>query len=362
MTTVGDVVSLVESLAPPLAAFEWDRVGLQVGDRSAPCGTVLVCLDCTQGAVARARELGSGLIVSHHPVIWEPLRAIGSGVVADLVRNEVALYAAHTNWDCARGGINDELASRLGLSGVRAFGPGRALAVHKLVVFVPVEAGSALIDALSSAGAGVIGAYSRCAFFHQGTGTFLGGAGSNPVVGKAGEVEEVAELRVEMVVPFGSEETVEEALRRVHPYEEPAFDWVPLRPSVAAALGRVGSLPQGVSAPVLGRSVAERLSTRVEVWDGGRPIERVAVIGGAGSGEWQSALGAGAHALVTGEVKQSDAVAGSAAGLTMVSAGHYATEQPGMEALARALVGAGVACELFVPEPGSWGRPSSHWP
>jgi putative NIF3 family GTP cyclohydrolase 1 type 2 len=160
-----------------------------------------------------------------------------------------------------------------------------------------------------------------------------------------------------MVVPFGLEGAVEEALRRAHPYEEPAFDWIPLRPTVGAALGRVGSLSREIHANELGDMVAERLATRVETWSGGKPIKRVAVIGGAGSGEWRAALAAGAQALVTGEVKQSDAVAGSGAGLTMVSAGHYATEQPGMEAMAQALAKCGVACELFVPEPGKWGRP-----
>jgi dinuclear metal center YbgI/SA1388 family protein len=318
-------------------------------------------LDCTKGAVARARELGSGLIVAHHPLIWDPLTSVRPGVVWELAQSGTALYAAHTSWDCAPGGINDTLAGRLGLTDVRPFGPGAPQRGHKLVVFAPHDAATGLIDALSEAGAGVIGAYSRCAFFHAGTGTFIGGESSRPAVGEAGRVEEVEELRIEMVVPSGREEAVESALRSAHPYEEPAFDWIPLRPSVRSALGRIGRLADPSDAAGLGALVAERLETRAEVWEGAAAIVRVAVVGGAGGGEWRSALEAGAHALVTGEVKQSDAVAASSAGLTVVSAGHFATEQPGMEALARALAQAGIPSELFVPAPGAWGRPLARW-
>jgi hypothetical protein len=99
---------------------------------------------------------------------------------------------------------------------------------RKLVVFVPREALDAVRNALFAAGAGRIGNYERCSWYTEGTGTFLGGEGSEPNVGQAGREERVAELRLETVYPVDREAEVIEALRRAHPYEEPAFDLYPL--------------------------------------------------------------------------------------------------------------------------------------
>ena len=95
---------------------------------------------------------------------------------------------------------------------------------RKLVVFVPREALDAVRDALFAAGAGRIGNYEHCSWYTEGTGTFLGGEGSSPSVGQAGREERVAELRLETVFPAESQADVVAALRRAHPYEEPAFD------------------------------------------------------------------------------------------------------------------------------------------
>ena len=99
---------------------------------------------------------------------------------------------------------------------------------RKLVVFVPREALDDLRAALFEAGAGRIGNYERCSWYVAGTGTFLGGVGSDPSVGEAGREERVAELRLETVYPEERHDEVIAALRRAHPYEEPAFDVYPL--------------------------------------------------------------------------------------------------------------------------------------
>jgi hypothetical protein len=95
---------------------------------------------------------------------------------------------------------------------------------RKLVVFVPREALDPVRDALFAAGAGRIGEYTRCSWYTAGTGTFFGGEGTDPAVGGAGREERVAELRLETVYPVERERDVVAALRRAHPYEEPAFD------------------------------------------------------------------------------------------------------------------------------------------
>jgi hypothetical protein len=99
---------------------------------------------------------------------------------------------------------------------------------RKLVVFVPPEALDRVREALFAAGAGRTGAYERCSWYTEGTGTFLGGAGTNPALGAAGREERVAELRLETVYPEERHDEVVAALRSAHPYEEPAFDVYPL--------------------------------------------------------------------------------------------------------------------------------------
>jgi hypothetical protein len=100
--------------------------------------------------------------------------------------------------------------------------------LRKLVVFVPADALEAVRDAVFAAGAGRIGAYERCSWYTEGTGTFLAGEGADPAVGQAGREERVPELRLETVFPGERYEEVVAALRRAHPYEEPAFDVYPL--------------------------------------------------------------------------------------------------------------------------------------
>jgi hypothetical protein len=95
---------------------------------------------------------------------------------------------------------------------------------RKLVVFVPASAVDAVRDALFSAGAGRIGSYERCSWYTEGTGTFLGGEGTRPAVGKAGQEERVPELRLETIYPDEAHDSVLAALRSAHPYEEPAYD------------------------------------------------------------------------------------------------------------------------------------------
>jgi len=359
---VRDVLAEVEKLAPPHYAFGFDHVGLQVGDPDAEVSRIAVSLDSGLGAIEFANSIGADLLVSHHPVIWEPLAGIraddwGQRRVFELVRYGISLIAAHTNWDCAPGGINDVLAERLNLQDVSAFGSGEKESHWKLVVFAPRDSQDFVIDALAEAGAGVIGAYDRCAFVNEGTGTFFGGEGSNPVVGAPGVIEEVGEVRIEMLVRDHCRDRVDLALKEVHLYEEPAFDWVRLADGIAHRAGRIGNL-DGIED--FQTFVDEQLGSRSEMWVGhDRPVRRVAVVGGAAASEWRHALAAGADAFITGEVPQHVALEASESGLTILACGHYATEHPGMERMAELLEErCGVPVEVFVPLAGSNGRPS----
>lgn len=365
MATVQSVLDALEEIAPKRFAFEFDRIGLQVGDPSAQVQTAVVSLDRSLGAIAYGRSLGAQLLVSHHPLIWEPFRTLderrhAERSAAELVRAGISFIAAHTNWDSAKGGINDMLAQRLGLSEVRAFGSAAAVPMLKLVSFVPEEAVDRVIDAASAAGAGQIGDYERCAFVTEGRGTFIGGEGTHPTIGTAGQHEVVAEVRVEMLLPEGRSRQVVRAVKSAHPYEEPAYDLIRLDNHYEQPAGRLGKLRDRITYRELIGLIDEKLETRSMCW--GEPdsfVRTIAVVGGAADGEWMAARNEGADVLITGEVKQNIAVEASESGLKIVAAGHYATEQPGCAALRDRLAAAipVIDWELYEPPVGLGGRP-----
>lgn len=300
------------------------------------------------------------MIVAHHPVVWEPLARLDSSYSArravELSRSGIAFAAAHTNWDCARGGVNDALAARLGLRDVRPVGSGAEPKCLKLAVTVPSASTQAVLDAVSAAGAGQIGAYRRCAFWTSGTGTFQPQQGANPTIGSVGSIETVAEDRLEAVLPFGRRTQVEHALLAAHPYEAPAYEFYEVSVH-ATSLARVGELDRPMSGQDLAAHVAERLGGPIYAY-AGQEARSVVVVGGAGASEWALAKEARA-AMVTGEVPHHIGLEAADSGTTIVAGGHYATEQPGVEALGAALAERtrGVEFTVFEPTAGQGGRP-----
>jgi dinuclear metal center YbgI/SA1388 family protein len=342
--TVAEVISSLERLAPPSWAEAGDRVGLQLGRSAQEVTSVLVAMDVTRGALTEARRLGAEMIVAHHPVIWAPLAEIRTdtprgGLIAGLLRAEIAVYVAHTNLDCApRVGPASLLADRLELLDCCPLIPAVGRAQMKLVTFLPAENVPAVRQALAEAGAGVIGAYRECSFQVAGEGHFRAPAEAQPAVGEPGEANLAPEARLEMVLPAGAEDAVVQALRRTHPYEEPAFDLYPLAavPS-EAGWGRIGRLGEALPAADLARRVGKTLGVvQVTVAGEGR-LETVAVLPGSGRAGVEPALAGGAQALVTGELGYHDTAEATAAGLVVIAAGHAESESLLLPALAEAL-------------------------
>lgn len=364
---VRDVIAAVDRLAPFALAEPWDHVGLQVGApgdelsptpgasgarpaAGAPAGTapvVLVTLEVDDAALDEAARLGCRLIVAHHPLIFDPLERLSDDSLAGRLalraaREGVAVIAAHTNLDKARGGIADVVATMLGLESAVPLAPAAADSL-KLVGFVPADDADLVRKALFAAGAGVIGEYEHCSWSVAGQGTFFGREGADPVAGRAGRDETVDELRLEVVFPRGLRRRVTGAYVAAHPYEEPAFDVVPLENEVATlGLGRLGALP---GAKPLGEFAAEvaavlRLSSVRYAGDAERPVGRVAVLPGSGAEAIARGVAQVADVLVTGDVKYHEARAAQAQGLALVDAPHGATEQEGVLRWAEKLAGA----------------------
>lgn len=332
---------MLHGLYPPELAEEWDNVGLQVGDPVTPVERLMVALDPTRSAVTAASTQGAQLLVTHHPLLFKPLRRLTPDdpvgrVIWQAVRSGVAIAAAHTNLDVAADGLNCWLAERLALSGAE---PLQSTASHlvKLVVFVPVDYAEAVGDALFAGGAGQLGGYDQCSFRTPGIGTFRPGSGTTPFIGEAGRREQVEEVRLETIVPQRRLGKVVEKMLKAHPYEEVAYDLIPLANQWNdIGLGRVGRLAEPVSLAVLADRVKLTLNCQGVRLVGSpeKSIAKVAVCGGSGAGLIQEAKRRGADVLITGDVKYHEARLAEDLDLAMLDAGHFATERLAVNELA----------------------------
>jgi len=345
MLPLATLLDHLDRFAPRSLAAEWDNVGLLLGDRTGSVERVMTCLTLTPESVAEAVADKAQLVVTHHPILFRAVKSLTADtpqgkMLLALARAGVAVHSPHTAFDNTRGGINDILAGRLGLAEVKPLRPAAGPGQCKLVVFVPEADLAKVSDAIFAAGAGQIGEYRECSFRLAGTGTFYGSDASNPAVGQKGRREEVAEVRLEAVVPEAKVEGVVAALRKAHSYEEPAFDVYALRPGLAGAgEGRIGRLPKPTTLDDLARQVRQELRCGPVqvVGDVAKPVERVAVACGAAGEFLPDAVRARADGFLTGELRFHDFLAAQAAGLALVLPGHYATERIGVEALAERL-------------------------
>lgn len=247
MPTVADVVAFLDRFAPPRLAADWDNTGLLLGNTNAQADRILTCLTVTPDVVAEAVTDGAQMIVTHHPILFRGAKKLSSlttegRLLGPLLAGGIAVYSPHTAFDNCPGGINDTLATRFGLTGVKPLRSKDGVRQCKLAVFVPETDLAKVSDAIFAGGGGVIGAYEQCSFRTPGTGTFFGTVGSNPTVGQAGRREEAPELRLEVLVPEGRIDAAVRAMRAAHSYEEPAFDVYPLKPNPDGGEGRFGTL------------------------------------------------------------------------------------------------------------------------
>jgi len=343
LASVGDIAEAVERFAPLSLAEEWDNCGLQAGSPAAEVGRILVALTPLPEVFDEAEEKGADFLLFHHPLIFRPIKTVNTAsypgdLLARAIRNDLAVYAAHTSYDAAPAGVSAALAQTLGLIGpLRIVAPRGAL--RKLVVFVPEDDVDTVAQALAAAGAGVIGDYTECTFRARGTGTFRGGDESNPYLGERGRLEMVDEVRVETVVPAHAVGHAVEAATAAHPYEEVAMDIYPVEGfQEGCGYGRLGAMQEPLTSEGLREHVSGSLGFPARlVADSGRQIQRVAVLGGSGGSFLPEVASSGAHAYVTGDVDYHDALLAESLGLTVIDAGHAATELPSLGPLAMRL-------------------------
>ena len=344
MPTLADFVNHLDAFAPPHTAAEWDNVGLLVGDPIDSVERVMTCLTLTDDVAEEAIAERVQFIVSHHPMPFRAIKKLTANsaegrVLLPLLRAGVAVYSPHTAFDNCPGGINDGLCSRLGLTNVTSLRTKPVGGTFKLTVFVPESDLAKVSGAVFAAGAGRIGIndrYKECSFRIPGTGTFFASEEGNPTVGQKGRREEVAEYRLETVVPESKLANVVAAMRRAHSYEEPAFDLYPVSVIPPWGEGRIGELAKPLPLTELAaRAKRELNASDIQlVGESNKPIRRVAIACGAAGEFLNDAIKVGADCFLTGEMRFHDALAARAAGIAVVLPGHYATERPGIEDLA----------------------------
>lgn len=333
MATVQSICQLIEQVAPPALQEGYDNAGLQVGCPHMEVRGVLLCIDVTEAVVAEAVAKGCNLIVSHHPLLFGGLKRLTGQsevqrCVMEAVKHDIAIYSAHTNLDNVLPGVNGKIAAKIGLRHVRILQP-KADALLKLATYVPVAQADGVRQALFEAGAGCIGRYDACSYNVDGVGTFRPGEGTHPFAGTPGTLHREAETRVEVILPRHLMPQAVVALQAAHPYEEPAFDLIPLANDWAqAGAGIVGELPEAEAetAFLLRLKDLFHVSAIRHTKLLGKPVRRVAVCGGAGSSFLRDALRAGADVFVSADFKYHDFFAAEGR-ILVADIGHYESEQ-----------------------------------
>ncbi|MDR1055791.1 MAG: Nif3-like dinuclear metal center hexameric protein [Prevotellaceae bacterium] len=335
--TVKEIVIEIEKLAPTAYQESYDNTGLTVGESNQQVSAILLCFDVTEDIVDEAVERGANLIISHHPAIFNGLKRFNNKtsterIIIKSIKNNIALYAAHTNLDSVFGGISSHLSDKLGLINQQILVPKQNELV-KLVTFVPVTHADTVRKALFDAQAGYIGNYDCCSYNIEGDGTFRANECAHPFIGKMGEIHTEPEIRIETIVKRYLLNTAVSALLQVHPYEEVAYDVYPVEnvlPNVG--LGIVGNLPKPMYVMDFLQIVKNTFRVNCLRYNKliNKTISRVAVCGGAGASFINNAILAKADIFITGDCKYHQFIDASD-DIVLVDIGHYESEYSAME-------------------------------
>jgi dinuclear metal center YbgI/SA1388 family protein len=330
---LAEICSYLDSAIPLSFQESYDNSGLQAGSAEMEILSALIAIDVTDEVLDEALNRGCNLIVSHHPVIFKPVKKItGSTLTGRIltrsIKNDIAIYSAHTNLDVLSNGVSRKMAEKLELHDINVLEPLKNRLL-KLVTFIPEAHAGRVSDALFEAGVGVIGNYDRCGFSAAGTGSFRAGEKTHPFAGEPGSMHFEQEVRFETILFSYLKDKVIRALLSAHPYEEVAYDLYPLEnENTEEGLGCTGRLPEQMSE-------ADFLKHLSAVFDSGgirysrpagKPVSKIALCGGSGSSLLGRAVSSGADAFVTADIKyHSFFDAGNR--IMLVDIGHYESEK-----------------------------------
>jgi len=330
---IDEIVKCLDSFAPLSLQEHYDNSGLILGDRNAECTAALLCIDVTEEVIAEAVSLGANLVVAHHPIIFGGLKRITGKnyverTVIKAIKNDVAIYACHTNLDVMPEGVSKRMCDKLGLTNCMPLDPVQNL-LKKLVCFVPTDHANAVRNAIFEAGAGSIGNYDCCSYNIEGQGTFRANEAAKPFVGEIGQIHHEKEIRIETIFPSFLENAVIKNMLKAHPYEEVAYDIYSVsNKQNIIGLGMIGSLAEPMDEIDFLNTVKETFHAGCLRYTPllGKKVKKVALCGGSGSSLLSKAIGAGADVFITADFKYHQFFDAENR-LVIADIGHYESEQ-----------------------------------
>ena len=334
---IKEITQFLEGITSLNYQESYDNSGLIVGDENKEITSVLICLDSVEKVIDEAIENGCNLVIAHHPIIFSGLKKLNGKnhierTIIKAIKNDIAIYAIHTNLDNIKGGVSSKIADRLGLKNQKILAPKRDL-LRKLEVFVPKENAEKVQDALFSAGAGSIGDYKNCSFQSEGVGTFLPSKDANPVVGEKGKQERVEEVKIEVIFPKNMEKRLISEMKKAHPYQEVSHQ-IYILDNVFQEVGSgiVGELETEIDSKMFLETLKKTMKTvcirHTKLVK--NIIKKVAVCGGSGSFLLNNAKGVGADIFITADFKYHEFF-NAENDIIIADIGHYESEQFTME-------------------------------
>ena len=330
---VKEVTDILEELAPLAYAEDFDNVGLLIGDWKTEVSGVLVTLDTLENVMDEAIENNCNLIVSFHPIIFSGLKKITGKtyverVVIKAIQNNIAIYSMHTALDNSKDGVNAKICEVLGIENPEILIPQKQT-IKKLTTYVPKADADTLKKALFEAGAGNIGNYSHCSFVNEGTGSFQAGADANPVKGNIGEIHLEKETQIHVTYQKSQEGKVLNALFKSHPYDEVAYEIYSLEnTNQHIGMGMIGTLKTPVEELAFLNHVKKTMNAAGVRHSSllGKPVQKIAVLGGSGAFAISTAKAAGADVFITADIKYHQFYEAENK-MLIADIGHYETEQ-----------------------------------
>ncbi len=337
--TVSNIVSHLHKIANPGLAYDWDNVGLQIGNPEQEVKKILLTLDVTNNAVEKAINEKADLIISHHPIILKPIKKITNSLYLRLIQNNISVYCAHTNLDVVKKGVNFTLAEKLGLKNLEFLSTETGAKLYHVAVYVPQDSMIEIAKAIFKAGAGTIGNYKNCLNDYEVSGQFKPMEGSDPILGEHDKLEKVVERKLEFFVDSFNLQKVISVMKKAHPYETPAYAVYPQeRQSENYGLGLIGNLKAKLTLRNFAEIVKKNLNAPfVKLWRADKKLEslvqKVAICGGSGSSlipqvygraDVYVSSGFNYHTLLDSKIP-------------LIDAGHFYTENPVLENLEKML-------------------------
>jgi dinuclear metal center YbgI/SA1388 family protein len=331
--TIAEITSFLETIAPLQLQESYDNAGLITGNSSMQCTGALISLDCTEQIINEAIAQNKNLVIAHHPIVFSGLKKINGKnyverAIIKAIKNDIAIYAIHTNLDNIIQGVNGKIAAKIGLENCSILAPKKQM-LQLLTVYVPTKNAESLKNALFTAGAGNIGNYSECSFESQGQGTFMPMAGSSPATGEHFERHTGTETKIEVILPQWLRGKILQAMKENHPYEEVAYQVTQLENSYQQiGAGIIGYLPQAMEETEFFSHLGQIFNLKAIKHTPflGKKLKKIAICGGAGSFLIGQAKAADADIYITADVKYHEFFDADNQ-LVLADIGHFESEQ-----------------------------------